>query len=37
VIAQATDGKVTLEQLKNLTESDAPTLEAALNKIGSVV
>ena len=37
VIAQATDGKVTLEQLKNLTESDAPTLEAALNKIASVV
>ena len=33
VIAQATDGKVTLEQLKNLTESDAPTLEAALSKL----
>ena len=35
VIAQATDGKVTLEQLKNLTESDAPTLEAALSKLGA--
>ena len=35
VIAHATDGKVTLEQLKNLTESDAPTLEAALSKLGA--
>jgi hypothetical protein len=33
VIAQATDGKVTLEQLKSLTDADAPVLEAALTKL----
>lgn len=35
VIAQATDGKVTLERLKNLTDADAPVLEAALSKLNS--
>ena len=33
VIAQATDGKVTLERLKSLTDADAPVLEAALTKL----
>ena len=33
VIAQATDGKVTLERLKSLTDADAPILEAALIKL----
>ena len=35
VIAQATDGKVTLEPLKNLTDADAPVLEAALSKLAA--
>jgi hypothetical protein len=33
VIAHATDGKVTLERLKSLTDADAPVLEAALTKL----
>lgn len=33
IIAQATDGKVTLERLKSLTNADAPVLEAALTKL----
>ena len=33
VIAHATDGKVTLEQLKSLTDADAPVIEAALCKL----
>jgi hypothetical protein len=35
VIAQATDGKVTLERLKSLTDADAPVLEAALSKLAT--
>jgi hypothetical protein len=35
VIAHATDGKVTLERLKNLTDADAPVLEAALTKLAA--
>ena len=35
VIAQATDGKVTLEQLKSLTDADLPVLEAALTKLAT--
>ena len=35
VIAKATDGKVTLEQLKNLAEADAPVIEAALSKLAT--
>lgn len=35
VIAQATDGKVTLERLKNLTEADASVLYAALKKLAA--
>lgn len=33
VITQATDGKVTLERLKSLTDADAPVLEAALSRL----
>ena len=33
VIAQATDGKVTLEHLKSLTDADCPVIEAALEKL----
>ena len=32
VIAYATDGKVTLERLKELTDDDAPVIQAALQK-----
>ena len=35
VIAQATDGKVTLERLKSLTNADAPVLAAALSKLAT--
>jgi hypothetical protein len=35
VIAHATDGKVTLEQLKSLTEADALVIEAALSKLAT--
>ena len=35
VIEQATDGKVTLERLKSLTDADAPILEAALTKLAT--
>jgi hypothetical protein len=35
VIAQATDGKVTLERLKSLADADAPVLEAALSKLAT--
>jgi hypothetical protein len=35
VIAQATDGKVTLERLKNLTDADVPVLEAALTRLAT--
>ena len=35
VIAHATDGKVTLERLKSLTDADAPVLEAALSKLAT--
>ena len=35
VITQATDGKVTLEQLKNLTDADSPVIDAALRKLGT--
>ena len=35
VIAKATDGKVTLEQLKNLAEADAPVIEVALSKLAT--
>ena len=35
VIAKATDGKVTLERLKSLTDADAPVLEAALSKLAT--
>jgi hypothetical protein len=33
VIAQATEGKVTLESLKNLTDADAPVVEAAVVRL----
>jgi hypothetical protein len=35
VIAHATDGKVTLERLKSLTDADAPVIEAALIRLTS--
>ena len=35
VIAHATEGKVTLDQLKNLTDTDATVIEAALIKLTS--
>jgi hypothetical protein len=35
VIAKATDGKVTLEQLKNLGDADAAVIEAALSKLAT--
>ena len=35
VIAQATDGKVTLEQLKNLTDADSLVIAAALEKLST--
>ena len=35
VIAHATDGKVTLERLKSLTDADAPVLAAALTKLAA--
>jgi hypothetical protein len=35
VIAHATDGKVTLERLKSLTEADALVIEAALSKLAT--
>jgi hypothetical protein len=35
VIAHATDGKVTLERLKSLTDADAPVLEEALKKLAA--
>ena len=35
VIAYATDGKVSLEQLKNLSDADSPVIEAALEKLGT--
>jgi hypothetical protein len=37
VIAYATDGKVTLERLKNLTDADAPGIETALIRLTSLV
>ena len=35
VIAHATDGRVTLERLKSLTDADAPVLEEALKKLAA--
>ncbi|MEQ1887284.1 MAG: hypothetical protein ABL967_19630, partial [Bryobacteraceae bacterium] len=35
VIAHATDGKVTLDRLKYLTDADAPVIEAALLRLTS--
>lgn len=35
VIAHATEGKVTLDQLKNLTDTDATVIEAALVRLTS--